>query len=57
MLGGKTITERTREHAREMLVSARSAGGAATAPSIRSASSGKGRPRAGSGRAGSARDR
>jgi DNA repair protein RecN (Recombination protein N) len=57
MLGGKTITERTREHAREMLVSARSAGGAAPAPAVRSASSGKGKPRAGSGRAGSARDR
>jgi DNA repair protein RecN (Recombination protein N) len=46
MLGGTTITERTREHAREMLEASR-------APAkIRPAASGKGSPRARSGRAG-----
>ncbi|RPI12402.1 MAG: DNA repair protein RecN [Lysobacterales bacterium] len=46
MLGGTTITERTREHAREMLEASR------TRAKIRPAASGKGSPRARSGRAG-----
>jgi len=55
MLGGARITERTREHAREMLVAARQP----AAPSGRASSSsrGKGSSRAGSARAGSANGR
>ena len=53
MLGGAQITTRTREHAREMLEAAGRAGPVA----VRPASSGAGRPRARSGRAGSASDR
>ncbi|MBK6350152.1 MAG: DNA repair protein RecN [Proteobacteria bacterium] len=58
MLGGTTITDRTREHAREMLASARKAG---TPPQVDSqpaagratgVSGGKDKPRARSGRAG-----
>ncbi len=58
MLGGKTITDRTREHAREMLASARQAGAppqpAAPLDGRRAtgASRGKDKPRARSGRAG-----
>ncbi len=58
MLGGTTITDRTREHAREMLASARQAGAApqAAAPlevrRAKGASGGKDKPRARSGRAG-----
>jgi hypothetical protein len=53
MLGGATITARTRDHALEMLAAARAQGGPATP-----ASAGKGTPRrARSGRAGSANDR
>ncbi len=53
MLGGATITSRTRDHALEMLAAARAPGGPATP-----ASGGKGTPRrARSGRAGSANDR
>jgi DNA repair protein RecN (Recombination protein N) len=53
MLGGAQITTRTREHALEMLEAAGRPGPGA----IRPASSGGGRPRARSGRAGSASDR
>ena len=58
MLGGTTITDRTREHAREMLASARKAGAtpqAGSPPGVRRAtgvSGGKDKPRARSGRAG-----
>jgi DNA repair protein RecN (Recombination protein N) len=53
MLGGATITSRTRDHALEMLAAARAPGGPATP-----AAGGKGTPRrARSGRAGSANDR
>jgi DNA repair protein RecN (Recombination protein N) len=53
MLGGATITSRTRDHALEMLAAARAPGGPATP-----ASGGKGTPRrARSGRAGSANGR
>ena len=52
MLGGAQITTRTREHAREMLEAAARPGPGA----LRPASSGAGRPRERSGRAGSARD-
>ena len=53
MLGGATITSRTRDHALEMLAAARAPGGPATP-----AAGGKGTPRrARSGRAGSASDR
>jgi len=58
MLGGTTITDRTREHAREMLASARKAGAppqADSPPGVRRAtgvSGGKDKPRARSGRAG-----
>ncbi len=58
MLGGTTITDRTREHAREMLASARKAGTPPQAecqPGARRAkgvSGGKDKPRARSGRAG-----
>jgi DNA repair protein RecN (Recombination protein N) len=53
MLGGATITARTRDHALEMLLAARAQGGPASP-----ASAGKGTPRrARSGRAGSANDR
>jgi DNA repair protein RecN (Recombination protein N) len=47
MLGGATITDRTRDHAREMLESARR-----TTRSVRDASNGKDSSRARSGRAG-----
>jgi DNA repair protein RecN (Recombination protein N) len=53
MLGGAQITTRTREHAREMLEAA----GRPEPGAISPASSGAGRPRARSGRAGSASDR
>jgi hypothetical protein len=63
MLGGTTITERTREHAREMLESAGepavpdgAAGNGAQRAASR-ASPGAGKPRGRSGRAGSASDR
>ena len=56
MLGGARITERTREHAREMLHSARSAPTGPDAPKATS-SRGKGSSRARSGRAGSTSDR
>jgi DNA repair protein RecN (Recombination protein N) len=58
MLGGKSITDRTREHAREMLASAHPAGAQPQADSAlegrraRGASRGKDKPRARSGRAG-----
>jgi DNA repair protein RecN (Recombination protein N) len=58
MLGGTTITDRTREHAREMLASARQAGAPPKAGSplragrATGASGGKDKPRARSGRAG-----
>jgi DNA repair protein RecN (Recombination protein N) len=55
MLGGAAITERTREHAREMLAAARRATGATqNVRGVRPASGGKGTPRARSDRAGSA---
>jgi DNA repair protein RecN (Recombination protein N) len=54
MLGGASITERTREHAREMLAAARRTPDEAPAPPPRGASGGAGKPRARSGRAGSA---
>jgi DNA repair protein RecN (Recombination protein N) len=64
MLGGATITERTRLHAQEMLLAARQAvpaprkiPGAAAATVKKRASDGAGKPRARSGRAGSANDR
>jgi DNA repair protein RecN (Recombination protein N) len=58
MLGGTTITDRTREHAREMLESARRpAAASAGRKSAKAASAGKDTPRARSGRAGSASDR
>ncbi|HEX9207806.1 MAG TPA: DNA repair protein RecN [Steroidobacteraceae bacterium] len=53
MLGGTSITERTRDHAREMLEAARRPGPGATKP----ASAGTGSSRARSGRAGSASGR
>jgi len=56
MLGGAAITERTREHAREMLEAARR-GAARDDVAVRSASAGKGSPRSRSGRAGSGRGR
>ncbi len=58
MLGGTTITDRTREHAREMLASARQAGAPPKAGSppkggrAKGASGGADKPRARSGRAG-----
>jgi DNA repair protein RecN (Recombination protein N) len=52
MLGGTTITDRTREHAREMLAAAGSSGAAAPARETKGASGDKGRTRARSGRAG-----
>jgi len=52
MLGGTTITDRTREHAREMLAAAKSSGTAAPARETKGASGDKGRTRARSGRAG-----
>jgi hypothetical protein len=58
MLGGTTITDRTREHAREMLDSARKAGAPPQVDSQTGArrptgvSGGKDKPRARSGRAG-----
>lgn len=52
MLGGTRITATTREHAREMLESARQ-----PPRGVRSSASGKGSPRGGSGRAGSASGR
>ncbi|MGI9246855.1 MAG: DNA repair protein RecN [Steroidobacteraceae bacterium] len=68
MLGGTRITERTLEHAREMLESGRLAkpapGASGPAPAAQrkpvattAASAGKGKPRGRSGRAGSANDR
>lgn len=53
MLGGAAITQRTLDHAREML----EAGREPAAPAVRAASGGKGKPRARSGRAGSASGR
>jgi len=52
MLGGTRITATTREHAREMLESGRR-----QARAVRASASGKGNPRGGSGRAGSASGR
>jgi DNA repair protein RecN (Recombination protein N) len=58
MLGGTTITDRTREHAREMLGAARQDAAASDAPSppkggrVKGASGGADKPRARSGRAG-----
>jgi DNA repair protein RecN (Recombination protein N) len=56
MLGGATLTERTREHAREMLAAARQAVGknSARPPAAakKSAGAGAGKPRARNGRAG-----
>jgi len=55
MLGGTTITDRTREHAREMLAAARQAGAppqADSPPEATGVSRGKDKPRARSGRAG-----
>ena len=52
MLGGTTITDRTREHAREMLASARQAGAPPKAGRTTGASGGRDKPRARSGRAG-----
>jgi DNA repair protein RecN (Recombination protein N) len=55
MLGGTTITDRTREHAREMLASAHPAGAppqADSPPGATGVSRGKDKPRARSGRAG-----
>jgi hypothetical protein len=55
MLGGTTITDRTREHAREMLAAARQPGAPPQAGSplkAGRASGGKDKPRARSGRAG-----
>jgi DNA repair protein RecN (Recombination protein N) len=52
MLGGTSITDRTRAHAREMLASARQGGAAPGNGLAKSASSGKDKPRARSGRAG-----
>jgi hypothetical protein len=60
MLGGTTITDRTREHAREMLDAAGGkapADAAAPAGGASRASPGKGSSRARSGRAGSASGR
>jgi DNA repair protein RecN (Recombination protein N) len=58
MLGGAAITERTREHAREMLAAARRAASApAKSREIRLASGGKGSSRARTDRAGSASGR
>jgi DNA repair protein RecN (Recombination protein N) len=54
MLGGERLTDRTRDHAREMLDAARSGAAAGKATS---AARGKGSSRARSGRAGSASDR
>jgi DNA repair protein RecN (Recombination protein N) len=56
MLGGATLTERTREHAREMLAAARQSAGENTARpqavAKKSAGAGAGKPRARNGRAG-----
>jgi DNA repair protein RecN (Recombination protein N) len=52
MLGGTNITDRTRAHAREMLASARQGDAAPGNGLAKSASSGKDKPRARSGRAG-----
>ena len=52
MLGGTTITDRTREHAREMLAAARHAGAPLKTGLATGASGGKDKPRARSGRAG-----
>jgi xanthine/CO dehydrogenase XdhC/CoxF family maturation factor len=52
MLGGTRITATTREHAREMLESGRR-----QARAVRASANGKGNPRGGSGRAGSASGR
>jgi DNA repair protein RecN (Recombination protein N) len=52
MLGGTTITDRTREHAREMLASARQAGVPPKDGRAKGASGGADKPRARSGRAG-----
>jgi hypothetical protein len=58
MLGGTKITDRTREHAREMLASARQAGAPPQVSSppkggrAKGASGGADKPRARSGRAG-----
>lgn len=54
MLGGTTITDRTREHAREMLAEAARR---PAPPAVTAASGGKGSPRARSGRAKSANGR
>jgi DNA repair protein RecN (Recombination protein N) len=52
MLGGTSITDRTRAHAQEMLESARQRPANAPGPAFRNASGDKGKPRARSGRAG-----
>jgi len=56
MLGGASITERTREHAREMLESAQRPARRAAGQGPKSASAGAGKTRARTGRAVSARD-
>jgi DNA repair protein RecN (Recombination protein N) len=52
MLGGTSITDRTRAHAQEMLESARQRPAGAPGPALRNASGDKGKPRARTGRAG-----
>jgi DNA repair ATPase RecN len=52
MLGGTSITERTREHAREMLESVQLRQGRAGEPAVKTASVDKGKTRARTGRAG-----
>jgi len=52
MLGGTSITERTREHAREMLESVQLRQGRAGEPAVKTASADKGKTRARTGRAG-----
>jgi DNA repair protein RecN (Recombination protein N) len=52
MLGGTSITDRTRAHAQEMLESARQGPAEAPGPALRSASGDKGKARARTGRAG-----
>jgi hypothetical protein len=57
MLGGATITDRTREHAREMLEQARGDERSAATSTTSRASRGRGSPRERSGRAKSASGR
>jgi hypothetical protein len=52
MLGGTSITERTREHAREMLGSVQRRKGRAAESAVKTSSADKGRTRARTGRAG-----